>query len=879
MKISLVLLALVFLALGFTGEVRAQDQNIPSAVGPRREIYSQAWKSYLAGDYAKALARANRGLAADRASNSQAGIAEALNLIGTVSYKQGNYRQALGYYLDAEKAAEAANYRFGLGRDTSSLGSTYYRLGEYSLARQYYEKSLQIRRELGNNDEIARALNDLANVYQQLGEFQQALNLRKQALTLWQQTGSQDGLADVLNDIGWTYETMHDYSPALSYLQRSLAIDRQINLSWGVLDGTDHIGLVYLQMGRLEEARANLQQAYDGFLASKNDDDLARSLNHLGDVFFKMSDYPTATDKYEQALEIELIVQNRPVQAVTFSSLMLAWEARKSPSLAIFYGKQAIDLFQQMRRDARELGPDLEKSFLETNSQIYRHLADLLVSQGRFPEAQQVLDMLKVEEFSEYTQTRGGADSPSAPVTLISAEASANEEFENAESEITAQGHEYAELNAKSSLSPGEQDRLKLLDADLTAAKDRMQTFFNHLYQDFGQSDAANERRNTVSEKTSSLEGIVGDLGEGTVALYTLVLDDKSEIIVITPDTTVAREVPITRADLRAKVFSFAGALAAHKPDPEIQAKAQDLYKLLISPIEKDLAGAQAQTLVWSLDDALRYIPMAALYDGRQYLVERYQNVEITTASIGNLKDEPKVAIWSGLAMGVSKDYAGLGALDAVPGELKSVVHTDAVPDSHGPLPGTILLNDAFTETGMEDALRKRPPLVHIASHYKFAPGNDTQSYLLLGGKDIGGEGYRLTLADITREKALDFKGVELLTLSGCQTALGSNAGNGLEIDSLGIAAQRNHAKAVMASLWEVEDSSVGQLMSTFYKTWITTPGMIKAEALRRAQLSLLHGTNPIPATTPQSSSANATTAPYSNPYYWAPFILIGNWK
>ena len=132
----------------------------------------------------------------------------------------------------------------------------------------------------------------------------------------------------------------------------------------------------------------------------------------------------------------------------------------------------------------------------------------------------------------------------------------------------------------------------------------------------------------------------------------------------------------------------------------------------------------------------------------------------------------------------------------------------------------------------------------------------------------------------------MDFRGIELLTLSGCQTAADSKDSDGREIDGLGITAQKKGAKAVVATLWAVDDASVGLLMATFYKLWITTPGISKAEALQQAQLALLHGI-PDPAETPQASTGGSAAgaskqrpaSQYANPFFWAPFILIGNWK
>jgi len=148
----------------------------------------------------------------------------------------------------------------------------------------------------------------------------------------------------------------------------------------------------------------------------------------------------------------------------------------------------------------------------------------------------------------------------------------------------------------------------------------------------------------------------------------------------------------------------------------------------------------------------------------------------------------------------------------------------------------------------------------------------------LLGGKEEGGQGYHLSLADLRNQSRLNnFVGVELLTLSGCETGMGSKDSDGREVDSLGIVGQLNGAKSVVATLWKVDDASVGTLMETFYRLWITPPGMAKSEALRQAQLVLLHGAVNEGSASPLHRPEQ--TSQYSNPYYWAPFVLMGNWK
>ena len=181
-------------------------------------------------------------------------------------------------------------------------------------------------------------------------------------------------------------------------------------------------------------------------------------------------------------------------------------------------------------------------------------------------------------------------------------------------------------------------------------------------------------------------------------------------------------------------------------------------------------------------------------------------------------------------------------------------------------------------------ALRRRYPVVHIASHFQFRPGNETDSFLLLG------DGSRLTLDQVNHLPNV-FEGVDLLTLSACDTATGGVGGNGKEVEGFGVLAQRQGAKAVVATLWPVADESTQRLMREFYRIRQDSPGMLKAEALRQAQLGLLHGAAPAgeadlprraelaPVVSGPATFQPDPQAPYAHPYYWAPFILIGNWK
>jgi CHAT domain-containing protein len=221
--------------------------------------------------------------------------------------------------------------------------------------------------------------------------------------------------------------------------------------------------------------------------------------------------------------------------------------------------------------------------------------------------------------------------------------------------------------------------------------------------------------------------------------------------------------------------------------------------------------------------------------------------------------------------------------LPGVPQELRSIIHDKTAARStangDGILEGRVMLDESFTKDALRTALRQQYSLVHIASHFMFQPGNETDSFLLLGGMDE--QNNKLTIAELKR---LSFEGVNLLTLSACETALGGEKANGVEVESFGVLAQRQGAGAVMATLWPVADVSTPLLMKEFYRLRETNAGMTKAEALRRAQVALLTG-DIKPAANGNASrglmtaDGAATKSSFAHPFYWAPFILIGNWK
>jgi CHAT domain-containing protein len=308
---------------------------------------------------------------------------------------------------------------------------------------------------------------------------------------------------------------------------------------------------------------------------------------------------------------------------------------------------------------------------------------------------------------------------------------------------------------------------------------------------------------------------------------------------------------PIQPDDIEITVARLRNALEQVN-DPGILAPSQTLYNWLIRPLEPKLNqllptygnSDSPPTLVFVLDGALRNIPMSVLHDGNQYLVERF-NIALTPGLQLFANQSPRSQNLSALIGGLQEARQGFSALNFVTSEIDQI--QNEVANSQ------VLLDQQFTEPDVEQAIRELPvPVVHLATHGQFSSKLD-QTFLLTWDDRLTINQLRSLLQ--TRELNRD-RPLELLVLSACETAAGDNRA------ALGLAgmAVQSGARSTLATLWQVSDASSAEFMGHFYREFAKS-GVTKAAALRQAQLSLLH------------------SAAYQRPYYWSPYVLVGDWQ
>jgi CHAT domain-containing protein/tetratricopeptide (TPR) repeat protein len=809
--------------------------------------------------YAKAIGFYEEALAIQREAGDRKGESRTLNGLGEVYRSMGQYAKAIGFYEQALAIVVEAGDRAGEGATLNNLGTAATSKSQYAKAIGFYDQALAIEREAGNRKGEGASLNDLGAIYYLLGQYPRAIGFYEQALAIRRDVRDRAGEGATLHNLGGANDALGYQAKAIDFYDQALFIRREARDRAGEGATLNNLAGTYYGRSQYAKAIGFYEQSLAIMIEVGDRAGEGATLNNLGKSYAALSQYAKANEFFEQALPIRREVGDRAGEGMTLSNLMHILSSQGRPRLAVLFGKQAVNAYQQIRQELVGLDRDTRKTYLESKEYTYRGLADLLLAQDRIAEAQQVLNLLKEEEFFDFIR-RDSQQSPSLAgrADLTPAEADWNRGYNEIAGRLTELGRERGDLMALRTRTAEQDARLASLDRDLTLAFKAFQKFLAGLDTEAAQQKLSKEKLEQVEDSEALMETL-RELGAGTVAIYTLVTEDKLRLILITPNVIKTSEAAITRTDLNTKIVAFRQSLENPRSDPRPMAR--ELYKLIVGPIEKDLAGAKAGTLMWSLDLALRYLPVAALHDGDHYLVETFRNVVFTPASNANLKDVPAVE-WRALGLGVSKPHEGFGPLPGAQKELEAIIHDEAT-GTHGILPGAIELDEAFTEQSMLTALRQHYRVVHIASHFRFKPGNETDSYLLLG------DGGHMSLADVGM-MVNPFGGVDLLTLSACDTAIGGTGANGKEVEGFGVLAQRKGAKAVIATLWPVADASTNELMQTFYQIRESKPGTTKAEALRQAQLELLNGS---------VKFGGGPAAPYTHPYYWAPFILIGNWR
>lgn len=904
-------------------EQRKSGQGVEAVLGKYQSVVGRVFALnqiavvyWRLGDTEKAVEYLSQALGLSKTIKNNLIQAKLIATMGEMYKELGDLDAAMNAQKEALKLLEGTGEKRERARALREMGHNFYLQGEALRGIKLLEESARISDEVGNNAEKIISLSGLGVVYSSLGEKQKSFGYHQHALKLAEEMDIKAAVASQYDNLGaYYYEWEKDeaikrgyYDEALKHEKKALDIYRLI----GDKDGEGHVlntlGNVHQKKGDYEKSLENLEGSLSIFKGSGKRAKVAAVLDNIGNVHRLNGDPRAALARHVESMAILATTKYFSGAAYNYRKLQDAWAVLSKPRLAIFYGKLAVNKYQELRQGVRgDNYKEAQQAFIKANEKPYHTLVGLLIAEGRLGEAQQVINLYRDQEFFDvnlpFNQLQLSADftpREAANAQLLQKSLDGvrdafrlHQELKRkidfgqptvddaARLELLAAGHEKAVANLEATLKQIEAD----FDGPVSARHDRVSAAPD---PDQAKDVECRPRSDSPSGGVPDEERMryalckleEKDKAAGTkyAVIYTLFAEDTFYALLITRDGGKAFSHSTKAFDWNIEVKTFLDSLKSpFAPRELVQENGAKFYDLIFksrsvgggddTTLEAEVEKYHPDVVLWSLDGRLRYIAMAALYDKvrRQYLVEKFESAVFTRARKERLLQEPQQ--WTeGVGLGVSEAStatcggAPLGALPRVFYEMP-IIFNDQPTGRSSALKGKFLLDKQFTLPSMLTQLRAGPRLVHISSHFCFEPGDVKGSFLLLG--DNG----RFSLYDMQGVPSL-FAGVELLALSACETAAQRPNASGKEIDSFAELAQRSGAHSVIATLWKGSDVGMSQLMIEFYKLHTADPGLPKAALLRRAQLKLLSG---------EVSASDSMSL--GHPHYWAPFVLYGGFR
>jgi CHAT domain-containing protein len=724
-----------------------------------------------------------------------------------------------------------------------------YQRGSFDQALAVWKEAADLYERDGKIGEQSRALAQAAQASESLGQVGQALQQLELALTLAQQTRDRPRIAAVMESLGRTYLAARKPDAAVQYLTQALAMaqadeDRR-------LIAAIHNDLGIAQVAQQHDADAltsftisaqEAQSAGDRPLTVRAHINAARmamklnqpddARNRLDQAFDALKDFEPSHDKAMNLIQVGL----------GYQQLRASMPAMNAPLLL-----RAAGLLLEATTVAEQVGDKRTRSYAEG------YLGHLYETEHRYDESLQLTRravfsaqsanapeslfrwqwqlgrlLAATSKLDEAIASYGYATSTLRPIRIEVASAWGNDSFAGEDS-VRALYFELADLLLHRAALTGDAQGV---EEYLRRARDAIETYKAAELRDYFQDDCVD----TLQARITKLDR----LAAGTAVVYPIVFADRLELLVSLPNGLKRLSIPVSSATLTQEVRAFRKTVEK-RTTREYLPYAQQLYAWLIRPLEPELASFRIDTLVFIPDGPLRTVPMAALHDGKQFLIEKFAVATTPGLNLTDPKpiDREKVRL---LSSGLTRAVQGFPSLPFVEEEINAIRTL---------YQGDQLLNAEFSTPRLEQELKDRPyGILHIATHGWFS-ADTTQSYLLTyNGKLTINELDRLIGLFRYRKDPL-----ELLTLSACQT------GTGDDRSALGLAgvAIKAGARSALATLWFINDEASAALVSEFYRQ-LRNPTQSKAQALQQAQQKLL------------------ADRVYEHPAYWSPFLLLNNW-
>jgi CHAT domain-containing protein len=852
--------------------------------------------------------------------------------LGVDQYRNDNFSAAIAHWQQAYPLYEANQDLPALAIVSENLARAYQQMGDTTQELVYWQTASTLTQQLGDTPRLGRLLTEQAQAHSRLGQHRRAIALLcgestepntaqiapsgcipGSALAIAEATASDDpqGELAALGSLGEAYRLSGNYDKARAYLQRGEAI-----LTTQSINPTLAAAL-FSSLGNTFASLAELDYRYAADIARYGDPGEAQTRRDAAD-----KNNAIATQYFENSLTTSRQQADRSSELQALLSLISAYDRGDKITAALDLWPQAVIVMQSLPVSqtkalaALTLADQLDKlnsgadtvSLLCPAATVETQMTSLL------SQAQTMADQLQNPRILSFAlgklahlDERCDRIAPAleknqkalwaADQSLGSQDSLYLWQWQQGRL-LKAQGNRTEALHAyKKAIT-----LLETLRKDIASANLDLQFNFRDtiepLYRQYAELNLSTVPDNVVlidqqaefeqlDQALISLDALkvaelqsyfasdciiipsperVDQVATNDAAIFsTAILSDQLAVIASFPNGSkqIVR-IPVSESALNASIQTFRRGLQNVESEPIYNpAPAQQVYQWLIEPFEAQLAQQQIKTLVFVNDGLLRSIPMAALHDGQGYLVERFAIATIPSLTLTEptpLDKENLNALVVGLSEPSRVNNTSWNALPSVDAEITNIANI---------LPTTALCDQAdlcpqkFTVSALEQALAQNSyQILHMATHGQFGyqPENNFLITAELEGDPDAANNRTLTISELDA-KLRQLRGpntppIELLTLSACETAAGDNRA------TLGLAgvALRAGVRSAVASLWPVNDEVTAELIEIFYQN-LRQPDSTRAQALQAAQQALI-----------------ARSDITSHPYYWAPWLLIGNW-
>jgi CHAT domain-containing protein len=825
---------------------------------------------------------------------------------GKVLYDSGRFAEAVRVLQQGVQKSQQQGDTLALAATLSNLSLAYQQLGAWSEAQQAITDSLNLLRGQGKGQSLqvfAKSLEIQGRLQLATGKPEAALATWQQTEEIYQQAANKSGIVRSQINQAQAWRTQGFYRRAVEKLKQVQKLLQSQPDSLAKAVGWRSLGDSLLVVGELEKSRQALEESLAIARRLQSSAEISASLFSLGNYARTLHQQENAIQYYQQTVvassspltkvqaqlnHLSLLIEPQKTETKQIESQNLVAAQSLLPliqsqidqlplSRAAVYAQinfaqslvkimnaellevntgshsklstqDSARLLAKAIQESRSLGDKRAEAYaLESLGSLYEQTGQLSEAQNLTEKGLFLAQSSNASDIAYRLEWQLGRllwlkkDIKGA----ISAYDAAVETLQSLRSDLVAVNPD-VQFNFRDSVEPIYRQSVQLLlqsqqgildTKTLEKARERIEALQLAELDNFFQEAC-------IQGKKVALDQVVDRDNPTAAIFYPIILPQELQVIVKIPNKPLRHySTKIPQVDVEKTLLQLRRDIVNPTAIPAVEIKSQTVYNWLIQPIESELQASGVKTLVFVLDGELRNLPMASLYDGKQFLVEKYA----IALSVGLQLLDPKPLVQqqlTALTAGLTQpppEFSNFSPLPAIKSEFKLIAQAGVATTS--------LLDDKFTRAALQrqiDATQFN--VVHLATHGEFSSRAEN-TFILAADSPIKVKDFDILLGSQNQTR------IELLVLSACQTAAGDNRA------TLGMAgaAVRAGARSTVASLWQIDDESTALFVGEFYRE-LKSGKITKAEALRRAQLKLLQHPN------------------YNAPGFWAAYVLIGNW-